>query len=113
MKLDEATAQACKEKTLIDALTHIAVWESERVIKQALASKGDSWNTCFKACFVAVIKQWQTENEAKTIDLIRNLEATKELFRDIEDAASNWKQTPAPRLDAFAEAKFDKVGGSN
>jgi hypothetical protein len=108
MKLDEATTNACKEKTLIEALTHIAVWESERAIQQALASKGDKWNTCFRTCFESVIKQWQTENESKTIDLIRNLEATKILFQEMKDAARNWKPTPEIKCELKMRCR---VGG--
>ena len=67
MNLGEATKIACKEKTLIDALTFMAVWEADRAIQQALeysktgkatASDGKCYDTCFKVCFEAVMRQW-------------------------------------------------------
>lgn len=72
MNLNDAITTACKEKTLVDALTFIAVWENERAIQQALefyktkvstSSEGKCWDTCFKVCFEAVILHWQKEKE--------------------------------------------------
>lgn len=77
MDLNEAATTACKEKTLTDALTYIAIWESERVLKQALEShktkvtlssdgtRGVIWDTCFKVCFESVAKKWQAEHAGK------------------------------------------------
>jgi hypothetical protein len=62
-----AVQTACKEKTLVDALSWIAVWECERTISQAkkyfetgisTAAQG-GWDTCFKFCFEEVIKQYK------------------------------------------------------
>jgi hypothetical protein len=69
MKIDEAVARACREPTLSDALSWIAVWESERAIRQAIeytkngnstASHGGGWDTCFKYCFDRVLEKWHS-----------------------------------------------------
>ena len=71
MNLEEAAQKACEEPTLTDALAWIAVWESERAIKQALehhktgarrGSNGAAWDTCFKACFKRVMKVWENDH---------------------------------------------------
>lgn len=54
--IDQAADRACQESTLIRALSWIAVWESERVVKQARANP--QWETCFRRCFEAVFKRW-------------------------------------------------------
>lgn len=66
MKITEAVKRACEEPTLLDALTWIAVWESERAIEQAHAYKmtgvstgaQGGWDTCFKVCFSLVMEEW-------------------------------------------------------
>ena len=68
MNIDEAVARACQEPTLLDALSCIAVWESERVVQQArrfyetrvaTGSDGAGWDTCFKTCFQRVMEVWK------------------------------------------------------
>ena len=68
--IKEAVAQACKEPTLADALSHICVWETERVVRQAIrwyetgestASHGGGWDTCFKVALQAVMEQYGKE----------------------------------------------------
>lgn len=68
-KLDEAVRKACEQPSLVDALTWIAVWESERAIQQArrffetgtsTAAHGGGWDTCFKVCFERVMKEYPT-----------------------------------------------------
>ena len=67
MDLTEAAKKACEEPTLIDALNFIAIWETERIIKQydayketGVSTTGDDkkWDTCFKVCFKEVLRQW-------------------------------------------------------
>ena len=62
MNIDDATKQACKESTLLDALTWICVWESEPVVKQVKKnltdSDGKGWDTCFKMCLKKVIDEY-------------------------------------------------------
>jgi hypothetical protein len=64
MNLDEAVKIACQEPTLLDALTYICVWESERAILQARfnhgsGSNGAGWDTCFKICLKEVLYRYQ------------------------------------------------------
>ncbi len=56
MNLIEASAAACREPTLVAALTWIAVWETERVVKQARDNM--QWETCFRVCFEQVTCDW-------------------------------------------------------
>ena len=67
MNIDEAVARACKEPTLLDALSWICVWESERTVKQALksleigvksGSNGAGWDTCFRHCLQRVMESY-------------------------------------------------------
>jgi len=52
----------CKEPTLLDALTWICIWESERIVKQAKKglrdSDGKGWDTCFKICLKTVMETY-------------------------------------------------------
>jgi len=68
VKLEEAVIRACSEPTLVDALSWIAVWDSERAVRQAIehsrtgvstAHHGGGWDTCFKHCFELVFERWQ------------------------------------------------------
>ena len=71
MNITEAVAKACAEPTLLDALTWIAVWESERVVHQAKkffetgvrTPDGAGWETCFKTCFQRVMEAWEKKGE--------------------------------------------------
>lgn len=62
MNITEATERACKLPTMLDALTYICVWESERAIKQAKKglrdADGKGWDTCFKACLKSVMERY-------------------------------------------------------
>lgn len=55
--LARAVGRAVQLPTLADALTYIAVWETERAVRQA--RENAEWDTCFKVCFQAVMKMWQ------------------------------------------------------
>ena len=71
MTLKEAVSKACEEPTLLDALTWIAVWESERVVQQArkiyergVRTPDDSgWDTCFRVCFDSVMRAWKKKHK--------------------------------------------------
>ena len=62
MNINEAVKTACKESTLLDALSWICVWESERVVRQAKRelkdADGKGWDTCFRFCLERVMKQY-------------------------------------------------------
>lgn len=74
MDLSQAVARACEEGSRLDALTYIAVWESERIIAQARefdrtgirtgANEG-GWDTCFRQCFREVMEEWEARLEQK------------------------------------------------
>lgn len=63
MNITQATSRACEEPTLIDALSWICVWESERAIEQARERYGNGvdgsgWDTCFKYCLTQVMENY-------------------------------------------------------
>ena len=73
MNITEATKIACQQPTLLDALTYICVWESERAIAQARnnygsGANGAGWDTCFKTCLKSVIDKYPKE-KSTTINL--------------------------------------------
>ena len=63
MNIKEAVEKACEEPTLIDALSWICVWESERAIAQAklnlVDADGKGWDTCFKFCIERVFEKYK------------------------------------------------------
>lgn len=61
MNLHEATQRACEAPTLLDALTYICVWESERVVEQA--RKNTQWETCFRTCLRSVLDNYQEKKD--------------------------------------------------
>ena len=73
MPITEAVERACQQPTLLDALSWICVWESERAIRQALSNcelidgnlvnqraspDGRGWDTCFRVCINEVMEKW-------------------------------------------------------
>jgi hypothetical protein len=57
MTLIQASKKACSEPSLIAALTWIAIWETERIVKQA--RRESDWETCFRCCFEQVFSDWK------------------------------------------------------
>lgn len=70
MKAHEAVERACQEPTLAEALSWIAVWETERVVRQvrefdrtgvstaSRAADGAQWDTCFLVLFKDVLARY-------------------------------------------------------
>jgi hypothetical protein len=62
--LQEQIAIACKEPTLAKALAHIAVWEADRAVRQALRNEvgpsGQTWDSCFGYMFEELLKAYPT-----------------------------------------------------
>lgn len=63
LTINQAVAKACEEPTLLDAMSWICVWESERAIKQASERYGSGvngagWDTCFKVCLKLVMESY-------------------------------------------------------
>ena len=56
MTLNEAVKRACKEPTLLEALTFICVWECARAVNQANIG---SYDTCFKVSLKAVMDAYE------------------------------------------------------
>ncbi len=60
MRLPEAVDRACQEPTLLDALTFICIWETERIVRQARGN--EQWDTCFRVCLQAVKAQYERQH---------------------------------------------------
>ena len=62
MNIFRAVEKACKEPTLLDALSWICVWESERIVKQAKKGlrdvEGKGWDTYFRVCIKEVLDKY-------------------------------------------------------
>jgi len=69
MNITEATKRACQEPTLLDALSFICVWESERVVKQA--RENEQWETCFKVCLESVLDNFKTESPTDRVEAVK------------------------------------------
>jgi len=64
VNIDEAVNKACQQPALLDALSWICVWESERAIRQAQASAlPKRWETCFRYCLKQVIDNYKTDED--------------------------------------------------
>ena len=61
MNVTQAIGEACKEPSLVEALTWICVWETERVVKQARTNP--TWNTMFKYLIKEVIVNYPLMGE--------------------------------------------------
>ena len=74
MNIDQAVARSCEEPTLLDALTWICVWESERAVHQARfdfgsGANGAGWDTCFKVCLKRVIESYNAGDKPPQVGL--------------------------------------------
>ncbi len=76
MTLNEVIDQACKEPTLLDALSWIATWECERVIPEAhefLSGRkerqvdGTGWTTCFHWLIKEVMEQYPQQKSIRKL----------------------------------------------
>ena len=81
MDIYKAIKVACEKPTLLDALTWICLWESERVVRQALTNctydgitirrteagkdQEKGWDTCFKVCLGAVMEAWHEKHKQR------------------------------------------------
>jgi hypothetical protein len=80
MNFQEAVDRACEEPTLLDALSWIAVWESERVIPIAHRflngeiprnDNGTGWTTCFKFLIKEVLEQYGQQKTLRKLKAIK------------------------------------------
>ena len=53
---------ACKEPTLIGALSFIAVEQAKKFFESGIVDD-KSWNTCFKVYFESVINEWNKNKD--------------------------------------------------
>ena len=92
MNLVEETERACKEHTLLGALSWICVWESERAIKQAHKNLTDNtpanesgamWETCFEVCLKSVMDNYKFIKEENNM-LIKEY-TTEQLKQELQN----------------------------
>ena len=98
LSLSEAVKEACKQPTLLDALSWIAVWEGERAIQQAkkyfetgvsTASMG-GWDTLFRICFKEVISNY-IEVPGRKISRKKALKTSEKILLKAERARKKLK----------------------
>ncbi len=117
--ITEAVRRACKEPTLLDALSWICVWESERVVKQA--RKNSQWETCFKVCLRYVTENYPepkpdegllTDEEIKDAKIghVAILVRGKPLVYSFDRAvAKAQRDLTASEKDAECQEKIDQI----
>lgn len=78
--------------TLVDAISAICIWESERAIKQAFkwketgestASHGGGWDTCFRVCIENVMEAWEEKKARESVTPIKLKEPPIKLKAEI------------------------------
>lgn len=87
MNFQEAIDRACQEPTLPEALAWVAVWETERVVKQAIecertgvstAGNGGKWDTCFTILFKRVLQKYGIDTPSITPrDILKMLSGSR------------------------------------
>ena len=80
--IEFAVARACKEPSLLDALSWICGWESERIVKQVRenygsGANGAGWDACFKFCLKQVIDKYPATDDTALL---------KQAMEDLEDS---------------------------
>ena len=77
--LDEAVQCACRERTLLDALTWIAAWETEQIVRRNIRRRyiavESIWPAFFEESFDHVILEWRKTHPE---DLVARLLRVKE-----------------------------------
>lgn len=68
MNIIEAVKRACEEPTLLKALSWIAIWESERLVRYVRThhdsiNEGGHWETCFYICFKLVTEEYAKQGK--------------------------------------------------
>ena len=91
--LAEIVRIACEQaSSLVDAISMVCIWESERAIKQAFkwketgestASHGGGWDTCFRVCIEAVIEAWEEKTARESVKPIKLTEPPVKLKAEI------------------------------
>lgn len=96
MNLSEAIQEANKIESLSEALAYLAVWETERAIKQqnewlltgvSTAGHGGSHDTCFALIFRTFLEQRDARSvlqdvEERTVSLYESVPAVVPLVRE-------------------------------
>jgi hypothetical protein len=57
MNITEALYEANKKPTLAAALSYMAIWDMERIVKYVRENEG-TWDSCFGTCFEPVLVHW-------------------------------------------------------
>jgi len=76
--LDAAIKRALDEPTLIDALSFLSIWDTERAIAQAKRNNFASWETTSKYLFSSCIEQWKLQKHLQQDELLNHVDPSKE-----------------------------------
>lgn len=83
MNRQEAVKRACQEPSLSEALSWIAIWETDRAVRQALAT-GGLYETCFKVCFDEVLETFpgNSQDDANEVEIVECVRARDQAFTE-------------------------------
>ncbi len=115
---DEAVRRACEEPTLVKALAFAAVWESERVVRQALDYRANGvstvWDTCFERCLGEVLEQYEGARPRRPAGRIASMQVVKSFGthdvekRCAEQLRQGWRLTLMVASGGLVHAVFEK-----
>lgn len=72
-QLDTALAAAMEKSTLLEALSWLSVWDTERAIAQAKTNEWQSWETTSLFLFTHLTKQWNDRERQR--EMLRLVES--------------------------------------
>ena len=108
--IKEAVIRACQEPTLLDALTWICIWESERVIYQARYNFGSGsneagWDTCFRVCLKQVMESYEklSNQESKAMNDLLSMNIDHIILWHTQKAAKTVNKRKAEMHRRYSE----------
>lgn len=67
MNVTEAVNRACEEPTLFLAMRWIAVWETDRIVRQVRKNTCCEYDSCYGTCFSLLRDEWQKRHGNTTL----------------------------------------------
>jgi len=111
--LDE-TVEATKDMNLLDALVHVAIWENDRAVKQALRGErdvdGKLWDTCFRTALGSVLSTHGARPTKATPEVLIPDGAPTEVWLSVNDQSISCFYDVAHAYEC-AEREGEEVAG--
>jgi len=119
VKIHEIVAQALAKKTLAEALSHVATWDNERSVRQAIRNVGPDnrgetghgglWDTTFEFLFKRVLDAWP-ELAVTRIALRERTDVAESLWQlldDIDTLSDSMKPMTFVQYQSFYRTALD------